>query len=105
MTANLPAAATQPDRTPKRVRHTLRFRALEVIKTERITPHLLRLTVGGDELADFVSPGFDDHVKLFFPDANGVLSLPTAGPGRMASSRPCAITRRVDTILSQKHWK
>ena len=38
MAANLPAAATQPDRTPKRVRHTLRFRALEVIKTERITP-------------------------------------------------------------------
>lgn len=80
MTANLPAAATQPDRTPKRVRHTLRFRALEVIKTERITPHLLRITVGGDELADFVSPGFDDHVKLFFPNANGALSLPTAGP-------------------------
>jgi NADPH-dependent ferric siderophore reductase len=80
MTANLPSAATQPDRTPKRVRHTLRFRALEVVKTERVTPHLLRITLGGDELADFVSPAFDDHVKLFFPDANGALTLPTAGP-------------------------
>lgn len=78
MTTNNPSA--MPDRTPQRVRHTLRFRALEVVKTERITPHLLRVTLGGDELADFVSPAFDDHVKLFFPDADGILSLPTTGP-------------------------
>jgi len=80
MTTNNPAASAHPNRIPQRVRHTLRFRAVEVVKTERITPHLLRITVGGDELDEFVSPGFDDHVKLFFPDANGVLALPTAGP-------------------------
>ncbi|MNR76071.1 NADPH-dependent ferric-chelate reductase [compost metagenome] len=80
MTTNNLSASTLANRTPQRVRHTLRFRSLEVLKTERITPHLLRVTLGGDELADFVSPAFDDHVKLFFPDANGVLALPTAGP-------------------------
>ncbi len=80
MTTNNPAANAYPNRTPQRVRHTLRFRAVEVVKTERITPHLLRITVGGDELDEFVSPGFDDHVKLFFPDANGVLALPAIGP-------------------------
>lgn len=80
MTTNNPDNDTQPNRTPQRVRHALRFSAVEVVKTERITPHLLRITLGGDELAEFVSPGFDDHVKLFFPDANGVLALPTAGP-------------------------
>jgi NADPH-dependent ferric siderophore reductase len=80
MTTNNTDSGTQPNRTPQRVRHALRFRAVEVVKSERITPHLLRITLGGDELAEFVSPGFDDHVKLFFPDANGVLALPTAGP-------------------------
>ncbi|MFC7287331.1 siderophore-interacting protein [Herminiimonas glaciei] len=80
MTTNNPAEGAHPNRIPQRVRHTLRFRAVEVVKTERITPHLLRITVGGDELDEFVSPGFDDHVKLFFPDANGMLALPTAGP-------------------------
>jgi NADPH-dependent ferric siderophore reductase len=29
---------------------------------------MLRITLGGAELQGFYSPGFDDHVKLFFPD-------------------------------------
>lgn len=72
---------TTPDRTPQRVRHTLRFRALDVLTVQRITPHLVRVTLGGDDLEGFNSPGFDDHAKLFFPDENtGALTLPTAGP-------------------------
>ena len=72
---------TAPDRTPQRVRHTLRFRALDVIAVQRITPHLVRVTLGGDDLEGFNSPGFDDHAKLFFPDEKtGALTLPTAGP-------------------------
>jgi NADPH-dependent ferric siderophore reductase len=70
-----------PDRLPRRVRHELRFRKLQVRALRRITPHLIRVTLDGDELAGFTSPGFDDHAKLFFPDAEtGVLQLPTAGP-------------------------
>lgn len=72
---------TAPDRTPQRVRHTLRFRALDVLTVQRITPHLVRVTLGGDALEGFDSPGFDDHAKLFFPDEKtGALTLPTAGP-------------------------
>jgi NADPH-dependent ferric siderophore reductase len=33
----------------------------------RITPHMVRVTLGGEDLDGFVSSGFDDHVKLFFP--------------------------------------
>jgi len=74
-------ASTAPDRTPRRVRHELRFRKLAVKTVQRVTPHLIRLTLTGDDLAGFQSPGFDDHVKLFFPDpATGKLSLPTMGP-------------------------
>ncbi|MDM0022736.1 siderophore-interacting protein [Variovorax saccharolyticus] len=70
-----------PDRLPRRVRHELRFRKLEVRAVQRITPHLIRITLGGDDLAGFNSPGFDDHAKLFFPDpATGQLTVPTSGP-------------------------
>ena len=40
-------------------------------------------------LEGFTSPGFDDHVKLIFPDAaTGVLTLPTIGADGSRSGRP-----------------
>jgi NADPH-dependent ferric siderophore reductase len=76
-----PTSTSLPDRTPQRMRHALRFRALDVLAVERVTPHLVRVTLGGADLEGFHSPGFDDHAKLFFPDeATGALTLPTAGP-------------------------
>ena len=56
-------------RTAQRVRHALRFRHLSVVRTQKISPHMVRITLGGADLAGFNSPGFDDHVKVFFPDA------------------------------------
>lgn len=50
-----------------RVRHELRRRLLTVTATERVTPNMLRITLAGDDLAGFVSAGYDDHVKLCFP--------------------------------------
>ena len=74
-------ASAQPDYAPRRVRHPLRFRVLDVRDVQRITPHLVRITLGGDALEGFTSPGFDDHVKLFFPDpVTGALVLPMIGP-------------------------
>jgi len=73
--------STIPDRLPRRVRHELRFRKLQVQAVRRVTPHLIRVTLEGDALVGFNSPGFDDHAKLFFPDAaTGVLQLPAVGP-------------------------
>ena len=75
------STSPQPDRLPRRVRHDLRFRQLTVKSVQRVTPHLLRVVLTGDELEGFHSPGFDDHAKLFFPDpATGRLTLPTMGP-------------------------
>jgi NADPH-dependent ferric siderophore reductase len=64
-----------------RVRHPLKFRLLQVKRVHAVTPHLLRVTLGGDDLHDFQSASFDDHVKVFFP-APGTDKpvLPTAGP-------------------------
>jgi NADPH-dependent ferric siderophore reductase len=69
-------------RAPQRVRHELRLRTLTVRHAERITPHCVRVTLAGDELAGFHSPGFDDHVKLILPDpATGEVPLPRLGGG------------------------
>ncbi|TAF69881.1 MAG: hypothetical protein EAZ54_14210, partial [Curvibacter sp.] len=74
-------SAAERDLQPQRVRHPLRFRMLEVVAVDRISPFLTRVTLGGSELEGFVSSGFDDHVKLFFPDPDtGVFNLPEIGP-------------------------
>lgn len=62
-------------------------RRLTVLRTSRVTPRMLRVTLGGDELrafhrdgldlAAFQSPGFDDHVKLIFaPGGDLTRALP-----------------------------
>jgi NADPH-dependent ferric siderophore reductase len=66
MTASTPLATPDP-RAPRRVRHETRRRVLEVRQVERIAAHMIRVTLGGD-LEGFTSLGFDDHIKLFFPD-------------------------------------
>ncbi len=54
-------------RAPRRVRHEPRRRELEVKSVQQVSAHMVRVTLGGD-LAGFTSLGFDDHVKLFFPE-------------------------------------
>jgi NADPH-dependent ferric siderophore reductase len=49
----------------QRVRHELKFRDLEVTRVERVSPHLVAVTLSGESLADFTSPSFEDHVKVF----------------------------------------
>ncbi|MFD7067319.1 siderophore-interacting protein [Streptomyces sp. NPDC059913] len=42
-------------------------RGAEVVRTERITPHMVRVVLGGEGLADFTLSGCTDHyVKLCF---------------------------------------
>lgn len=50
-----------------RSRHELRRRTLTVASVEQATPNMVRVGFTSADLADFVSDGFDDHVKLFFP--------------------------------------
>jgi len=58
------------------IRHPLHIRQLQVLRSERLTPHMQRIVVGGDALKGFHSPSPDDHVKLFFPNADGTFVLP-----------------------------
>ena len=63
-----------------RLRLDVRFRHLTVLRTEEVTPRMRRVVLGGDDLAGFDSPGADDHIKLFFPNADGEFVLPTMTP-------------------------
>lgn len=53
------------------VRHELVRRTVTVLSRTELPGHLVRITVGGPELAGFTSVGPADHVKLFFPTAGG----------------------------------
>ncbi|MFT4196591.1 MAG: siderophore-interacting protein [Pseudoxanthomonas sp.] len=64
----------------RRVRHTLAFRRLQVRQVIDLSPHMRRIVVGGADLAGFHSPSPDDHVKVFFPNAQGEFVTPTPGP-------------------------
>lgn len=63
-------ALATSSRRVQRVRHELKRRSLQVLRTEAISPHFLSVTFTGEALADFVSASFDDHVKLIL-DADG----------------------------------
>ncbi|MFJ2974603.1 siderophore-interacting protein [Kluyvera sp. NPDC087067] len=62
---------------PQRVRNELRFRELTVKRVERIGAAFQRVVLGGEALEGFSSRGFDDHTKLFFPQAGTTLTPPT----------------------------
>lgn len=56
-----------PPQSIHRVIHEIKRRRLEVLRVVDLTPRMRRITLGGPELAGFVSLGTDDHVKLLFP--------------------------------------
>jgi NADPH-dependent ferric siderophore reductase len=76
--------ASPTERVARRVRHETKLRLLQVRDVSRITPKMVRIIVGGDDLNGFVSAAHDDHVKLFFPQPGQerpVLPTPSAnGP-------------------------
>jgi NADPH-dependent ferric siderophore reductase len=67
-----------------RVRHELRRRLLTVTASERLTPHMLRITLTGDDLSGFISASYDDHIKIFLPADGGEPIWPAIIPGAPA---------------------
>jgi NADPH-dependent ferric siderophore reductase len=69
------------ERVGRRVRHETKSRLLQVRDVSRLTPRMLRVVVGGEALAGFVSAAHDDHVKVFFPQpGQDKPVLPTPSP-------------------------
>ncbi|OWJ93249.1 NADPH-dependent ferric siderophore reductase [Pseudomonas sp. A46] len=61
----------RPQRRVQRVRHELCRRDVQVARIEPVGTAFLAVTFTGEALADFVSLGFDDHVKFIFENADG----------------------------------
>ncbi|MBN9684813.1 MULTISPECIES: siderophore-interacting protein [unclassified Corallococcus] len=69
------------ERVARRGPFPVKLRLLEVQRVTRLSPHMVRVTLGGPELEGFSSPGADDHVKCFFAKP-GVKKpdMPVVGP-------------------------
>ncbi|MDC0726077.1 siderophore-interacting protein [Phytobacter diazotrophicus] len=63
-------------RYPQRVRNELRFRELTVLRVERVGAGFQRIVLGGEALEGFISRGFDDHTKVFFPQPGSAFTPP-----------------------------
>lgn len=81
-----------PIRRVERVRYELKRRQLTVARIERVGASFVALTFTGDDLADFQSRGFDDHLKVLLPGPDGELV------GRDYTPRSFDVTKRELTV-------
>jgi NADPH-dependent ferric siderophore reductase len=64
----------------------------EVVRTSRVTPHMIRVVLGGEGLAGFPAGEFTDHyVKLLFPPPGAPYSAPFD-------------VEQIRAELPQEHW-
>ena len=64
---------------PRRKRPSPRI--AEVVRVSQLTPHMIRVTFGGENMTGFFSKGPAEHVRIYLPnEETGVLTLPVAGP-------------------------
>lgn len=70
------AAHQREGRGVTRIGYPIGVRRARVVRREAVTPRMLRLTLAGDELADFVTHAADDHVKIVFPLPDGTRNDP-----------------------------
>lgn len=82
---------TRVERAVQAVRHPLAFRVLQVRRTTRLTPLMMRVTVAGEQLAGFHSPAADDHVTLYFPNpGENSVPIPEVGANGLTFARDAA---------------
>ena len=56
-------------------------RVVEVRRVTRLTPRMVRITLGGEQMEGFESRGPAEHVRVYMPDSEtGELVLPVTGP-------------------------
>ncbi|MGH8919437.1 MAG: siderophore-interacting protein [Actinomycetes bacterium] len=76
-----------------KVPYPIGIRELEVLRTARLGPRLLRLTLGGPGATGFQSHAPDEHVRLIFPDERGELRLPERDGAVLRWPRPHPVSR------------
>ena len=74
-------------RQVQRIRHELKRREVTVASVAPLGRELVRVVFAGESLADFVSLGFDDHVKFVLEAASGAPILRDYTPRRYDRAR------------------
>ncbi|MCZ2819494.1 siderophore-interacting protein [Modestobacter sp. VKM Ac-2977] len=75
----------------ERVRRPRVARVGEVLRTSRLTPHMIRVVLGGEGLAGFPAGEYTDHyVKLLFPPAGAPYGVPF-DPDRVRAELPAEV--------------
>jgi NADPH-dependent ferric siderophore reductase len=64
----------------QRVRHQRAYRLAAVVEALHLTPRMRRIAFQSDELADFRSEAYDDHIRLFIPAAGNPIPRAVRGP-------------------------
>lgn len=82
----------------RRVGYDLVARDLTVTGVAELGPRLRRVTLGGEDLVGFAAQGPGDHVKVFFPDAEGGVPMPTVREGRWLDHGDPRFTYRDYTV-------
>ncbi|MFB8279014.1 siderophore-interacting protein [Nocardia colli] len=67
--------------------------AVQVVRAEQVGAGLIRITFGGADLAEFHSYVPDEHVRLVFPDEEGVLRLPQKDGLSLEWGKPRPVSR------------
>jgi NADPH-dependent ferric siderophore reductase len=90
-----------------RVMHEIKRRRLDVLRVTDLTPRMRRITLGGPELAGFVSLGSDDHIKLLFArtaEEQAALESMTLGAAGGSEVKPAMrdyTPRRIDLAAGE----
>src|SRR3954447_20781552 len=89
--------------TPRTERPARRPLIARVEQTQRLTPHMIRIVVGGDDLARFTAGEFTDHyVKLQLPPPGAPYSAPF-DPEDVKARHPKEHWPRVRTYTVQEY--
>ncbi|MGH8877733.1 MAG: siderophore-interacting protein [Stackebrandtia sp.] len=76
-----------------RVPYPIGIRETVVVRSRAVGTGLVRVTVGGPQLAGFESHASDEHVKLIYPDEHGELRLPEPDGLVLKWPRPFPLAR------------
>jgi NADPH-dependent ferric siderophore reductase len=79
----------------RRIGYPIEVRRQRLVAREEVTPRMVRLTLGGPELAGLHTYQADDHVAVVFPDPDGELRVPVPNDHQMLDwPRPAPPTRK-----------
>jgi NADPH-dependent ferric siderophore reductase len=86
---------------PRRKRPSPRI--AEVIRVSQLSPRMVRVTFGGENLTGMVSKGPAEHVRIYLPNEDtGVLTLPVSGPEGFEF--PTDIERPKSRAYTPRRW-